>query len=426
VGQFPGLSVVERTFEGRDFLAFVIPGPPATYAAVVTIVSSYACLLRSAKPSWAEVASRLSDRAPGPYISGDGAVPESDDAQAAVVTLAVAHAAGSPRAMGRAQGEAFAEGIDRACSFYRRLALSHGTELGELGERALPYVQATRARLPTAVDELDGLVEGAGITREEGYALNCFEETWAAIEACTTAVHDRFLIHAEQWYAGHSDVGVVVALPGDGPAFVSPTCAGFLPAVGMSSSGFAQGIDSLPSIDDCIGIPRVLVSRASLGARGIAAAAAAACTRGRAGGYAHVLASRDRSLVVETTAGDHRTLEPATAHTNHFLGPLGGHSGATGSAGSRARLARAAELLAADGPRSLDDCARLLSDHGPDGRGRPDTICVHDDGLDADATVFGMACDLESGTMIVSDGPPCRGAWQEFAVPDFAYAHGVV
>ncbi|HEX2235010.1 MAG TPA: hypothetical protein VHK89_01940, partial [Actinomycetota bacterium] len=56
---------------------------------------------------------------------------------------------------------------------------------------------------------------------------------------------------------------------------------------------------------------------------------------------------------------------------------------------------------------------RVLSDHDAD----PRSICVHAEGWDADATVFGMAVDTVAGTMIVSDGRPCEGRWEMFAAP---------
>ncbi|HEX2235823.1 MAG TPA: C45 family peptidase, partial [Actinomycetota bacterium] len=318
------------------------------------------------------------------------------------MTLSVVHASGSPRELGRAYGDAFGGGIGAALGFYAELAHAAGTDIGALGRRALPYLEAARARVPELVEELEGLVEGAGISLHEGLTLNCLEEVWPA-DACTTIVHGRFLLHAEQWYAGHDQVGVVVASPDDGPAFVSPTCMGFLPAVGLSAAGFAQGIDSLSARDDRIGVPRVLVSRLALGAPGLPAAVAAACSEGRAGGYAHVLAGSGRDMVVETTAQEHDVLEPATAHTNHYLSARLGGVGRPPGAGSRGRLERARELVRDSPVATLEDCGRVLSDHDAD----PRSICVHAEGWDADATVFGMAVDTVAGTMIVSDGRPC-------------------
>ena len=210
------------------------------------------------------------------------------------MSIAVARAAGTPRRMGRAQGEAMADGVASALRFYGQLA---GGREDAMAVASTPYIDATRKVAPQLVEEMEGLAEGAGISFEEAAILNCMEEVWD-FEACTSMSHGPFLLHAEQWYAGHDSIGVVVAEPDDGPPFVSPTCAGFLPAVGMNASGFAQGIDSLAAADDRVGVPRVAISRLALGAAGLDAAIAAATSDGRAGGYAHFLKSSDRSVVL--------------------------------------------------------------------------------------------------------------------------------
>jgi hypothetical protein len=254
--------------------------------------------------------------------------------------------------------------------------------------------------------------------------LNCFEEVWpgseGAPESCTTIVSGRFLLHAEQWYAGHSQIAVIRARPDGGPSFISPTCAGFLPGVGMSSSGFAQGIDSLTADDDCAGIPRAMVARASLGAAGLDGAITAACMPGRAGGYAHVLATVEQKVVVETSASSSAILDGVAAHTNHYLS--GTATARPPGAGSTGRLARAEELLMERPPSTLEECAILLADH----EGTPQAICVHEEGIDGSGTVFGMACDLETGRMMVSDGPPCAGRWEQVALPSWSQAAYVV
>ena len=326
------------------------------------------------------------------------------------MSVAVARAAGTPRRMGRAQGEALAEGIGSALRFYAQLA--RGRE-STMAAASAPFIDAARASVPDLVEEMAGLAEGAGISFEEAAILNCMEEVWT-FEACTSISHGAFLLHAEQWYAGHDSIGVVVSEPDGGPAFVSPTCAGFLPAVGMNASGFAQGIDSLAASDDRIGTPRVAISRLALGATDLDAAMAAATLPGRAGGYAHFLMSGERSVVVETTATTHNTIEGADAHTNHYLADPAVPVRAA-SRGSKARLERARDLLENAPPSSLEDCARLLADHDA----QPESICVHEDGLEGSATVFAMACDVTTGRMLVSDGSPCLGRWDEFEVPGF-------
>ena len=325
------------------------------------------------------------------------------------MSLAVARAQGTARQRGRAQGEAFASGIQAALAFYRGLAGRVGGDLETIARRAEPYLEAAGRRTPELVEEVEGLAEGAGVGFEEVWLLNCFEEVWP-VEACVTMVSGHLFMHAEQWYAGHASVGVVIARPNDAPAFVSPTCVGFLGAVGINETGFAQGIDSLHTLDDRVGIPRVLVSRLALGAPSVEGALDAARGEGRAGGYAHVLATESEVVAVETSASRAAIVEGAAAHTNHPLSSELEAVTAEPSEGSRARLARAQELLAHAPPADLDDCARLLADH----EGGLQTICLHEEDPAGSGTVFGMACDLRDGRMIVSDGSPCHGRWEEF------------
>ena len=320
------------------------------------------------------------------------------------MTIPVVYTSGDGRDMGRAYGEAFAGGIHESLRFYRGLKHDPATDL-------FRYVDAARAAAPSIAEEIDGMAEGAGISTEEAWWLNCLEEV-AEFEACTTMVQGRWLMHAEQWYAAHSAVGVVIAHREAGPDFISPTCVGFLPAVGWNSSGFAQGIDSLYASNERVGVPRVVASRAALGAPSIDDAIHAACMPGRAGGYAHILASSSGSAVVETSATTERVLGDAVAHTNHYLtDPPEGTK--RPSRGSASRLARAVELLEHEPPLTFEECARLLADH----EGDPQSICLHQDGRTAEGTVFGMVCDVATGRVIVSDGPPCMDRWEEFSLP---------
>ncbi|MDQ4096186.1 MAG: C45 family peptidase [Actinomycetota bacterium] len=329
------------------------------------------------------------------------------------MSLSVVKTSGGPRALGRAYGEQSAAGIERAIAFYRQRAEAGSWDalVNELG----PYVDAARRHLPHLAEEVEGAAEGANVDRDAVWLLNCMEEVWP-FEACTTMVSGPWLMHAEQWYGGHDDIAVIVAAPEDGPGFVSPTCAGFLPVVGMSAAGFAQGIDSLVSNDERIGIPRLLVSRHGLDAHDLDEAVDFARIDGRAGGYAHVFADALRRVIVETTATTSAVIDGGAVHTNHALTPAIKRVTPNGSAGSHARLERAAELLDRRPPSTLEDCMALLSDHG-DGE---QSICEHgDDDPARSATVFGMICDLRAGVVYVSDGRPCGGRWVEQPVAGF-------
>jgi isopenicillin-N N-acyltransferase like protein len=326
------------------------------------------------------------------------------------VSLVRVEVRGSHVEVGRAYGEAAAEQIADAVRFYDEV-MDEG--IAAIAERTGPYIDAARRSLPHLVEEMEGVAEGSGRAFEEIAVLNCLEEVYE-FEACTSVASGRFLLHAEQWYAGHTGISVLVGGPDGAPPFVSPTCAGFLPVVGMNACGIALGVDSLSTKDDRVGVPRVLVSRHVLSATSLTRARAHADLSDRAGGYAYVLANADERVVVETTATRATTVDDTNAHTNHCLADETRELAQEPGEGSIARLLRATEL--SDRPlRSVTDCMGLLSDHV----GGRQAICFHGEKPTDSATVFGMVCDLANGLVYASDGPPCEGRWETFRVPAF-------
>jgi hypothetical protein len=209
-------------------------------------------------------------------------------------------------------------------------------------------------------------------------------------------------------------VAVVVELPDDGPALVSPTLACCLPAVGMNEYRVAQAIQSLVADDDAVGVPRVLVSRHALVASSPADALRRATLPGRAGGYGHSFAFGTGSAMhIETSATRFAVNGSPGGHTNHYLDPELAERAPAPSPGSQARLARLEELVTERSPATPAALGEILADHGGGG---PETICEHgvDDPADeASAIVFSMICDLDLGRMWVAPGSPCVTAYEE-------------
>jgi Acyl-coenzyme A:6-aminopenicillanic acid acyl-transferase len=221
--------------------------------------------------------------------------------------------------------------------------------------------------------------------------------------------------HNEQWMAGEvGHVAVVVELPDDGPALVSPTLACCLPAVGMNEYRVAQGIQSLVASDDGVGIPRVLVSRHALVASSPADALRRATLPGRAGGYGHSFAFASGSAMnIETSATRYAVNGLPGSHTNHYTDPELADRAPPPSPGSLARLARLQALVEERSPATPAAIGEILADHGGDG---PQAICEHgteDPADEASAIVFSMICDLDLGRMWVAPGSPCVTAFEE-------------
>ena len=246
-----------------------------------------------------------------------------------------------------------------------------------------------------------------------------------AIERCTAVAvvgpGVTLLGHDEQWLAGEpGEIVVIVEVPDDPaePAVVSPTVASWRPAVGWNATGHAQGVMSLTATNDRPGIPRVFVSRATLGAVDRADAIARATPPDRSGGYGYVHAFRGgEAFIVETSATDVAVVEGPMAHTNHYLDGELARAAPGGSAGSVARRDRAAQLLTSAEIATPEGVQAILADH----RSVPSTICLHPDpadGDDAEAVLFSMVCDLEAGRMWVAPGRPCETPYEVFELAE--------
>ena len=344
-------------------------------------------------------------------------------------------ARGDPLERGRTVGYELADLIRHSLEFYWRYLVRRGVAAGELAGLLGPYLQAAERELPDLVELVTGMAEGAGVSFWELFCVNAFEELEPLLEPgegrslgeVTGATGDRcstvtvsgpgytLLGHNEQWMAGdQGNVAVVIELPDDGPALVSPTLACCLPAVGMNEYRVAQGIQSLVADDDGVGIPRVLVSRHALVASSPADALRRATLPGRAGGYGHSFAFASGSAMnIETSATRFAVNGLPGSHTNHYTDPELADRAPPPRPGSLARLARLQALVTERSPATPAAIGEILADHGGDG---PQAICEHGSEEPADeasAIVFSMICDLDLGRMWVAPGSPCVTAYEE-------------
>ena len=338
-------------------------------------------------------------------------------------------ARGDPLERGRTVGYELADLIRGSLEFYWRYLVRRGVRAGELPGLLAPYLAAAERELPDLVELVTGMAEGSGVSFWELFWVNAFEELEPVLDArsgrplgqerCSTVTISgpgyTLLGHNEQWLAGDAGhVAVVVELPDDGPALVSPTLACCLPAVGMNEYRVAQGIQSLTANDDGVGIPRVLVSRHALVASSPADALRRATLPGRAGGYGHSFAFASGSAMnIETSATRFAVNGLPGSHTNHYTDPELADRAPPPSPGSLARLARLQALVEERSPATPAAIGEILADHGGDG---PQAICEHGSEEPADeasAIVFSMICDLDLGRMWVAPGSPCVTAYEE-------------
>jgi isopenicillin-N N-acyltransferase-like protein len=229
------------------------------------------------------------------------------------------------------------------------------------------------------------------------------------------------LAHNEDWLTVNYDtVYLVHAEPDDGPAFIGMTYGPLLVNIGLNAEGIGVAINSVYPSDGRMGAPRILCSRAVLGARTIGQAIRACVPELRAGGYNHLLADSHGELYnVETSATTHDLLygdEGWLVHTNHYLSPrLQALEEPRLYAGSHVRRNRARRLLR---PQLGEVTAEGLQDILRDHVNHPDSICAHQDlqapPHEGEMTLVSLVMDLSERVMWAAPGPPCENEYSAY------------
>lgn len=298
--------------------------------------------------------------------------------------------------------------------------------------QARKYMPFAQERYPIYVDELIGISEGAGVSLDELAVVNAMEAV--AMDAlhlskCTsmgisddcTADGHVLVAHNEDWLPeDEQDVYLVHASPDDEPSFLAMTYGGLLPNIGFNSAGIAQCCDSVYPNDSRIGTPRVVVSRAVLGATTLSDAMRLVLAPQRAAGYNHLLAHESGEIIsVEVSArkfGILYAFDGVMAHTNHYLDPKMQEieNEPDELIGTRLRYFRAMRLLKRTTSHTLKTIKSIQRDH----LNYPNSICNHMtediDPLDREKTINALIIDLTSRAMHIAWGNPCEARYQTY------------
>jgi hypothetical protein len=314
---------------------------------------------------------------------------------------------GSWLEIGRQYGEELRADIAHAFRAIEKLAMAAGHDRMSLRARIdeyIPYAQ----ELPARWDELVGVSQGSRLAIEDVLLMQLLEDL-LDVDACTTAGRAGFLLHAEMWFASHTDYAILISEPAGGPPVITVSCIGFLTGVGLNGSGFAMGVQSTSSRDVRVGVPRAMVSRSALCARSAAEAVREATRHHRSGGNGFVVVTPTGVQVIETSAGiDDVTEErPWGAHTNHYISTK--FLTVADSAGeSVQRLKQTVATLGSVSDRELVERARLLVQSPGFVPRSPDHSVV---------TAFVMLADVEVGSLHTAPGGGERGPWVRVALP---------
>ena len=347
--------------------------------------------------------------------------------------LSLVRIKGSPRELGRQQGESARPQILTALERYRQI-IPKATNLSweEARRESRKFLPYGEEAFPQFIQEIHGIAEGSGVGFEELWILNCYEglaEVQQQVWGCTslairndlTADGHVLLAHNEDWNSMDRDsVYLVHAEPDHGPAFIGLTYGPLLVNIGFNTEGIGVMIDSVYPTDGRVGVPRILCSRAVLSTRTIGQAIRSCVPKLRAGGYNYLLADSHGELYsVETSATTHEILygdDGWLAHTNHYLSPKMRSLEEPGTyAGSHVRLNRARRLLRAQlGRVTVEDLQSILRDHV----NYPNSVCTHQDPDDMpyeqDMTIASLVMDLTEQVMWAAPGPPCENEYSAY------------
>jgi isopenicillin-N N-acyltransferase-like protein len=343
---------------------------------------------------------------------------------------------GTHREIGRQIGEACREQIHLGNENAKMLLESAYEDLQLTWEgakiQARKYMPFVQERYPQFAEEMLGISEGANIPFDDVAVINAIEAvtmdalhlakcTSMAVNEQMTADGHVLVAHNEDWLP-EEEGGVLIihATPVDEPPFLAMTYGGLLPNIGFNAEGIAQCCDSVYPTDSRIGIPRVVVSRAVLGARTPVDAIRHMLVRHRAAGYNHLLAHESGELYnVEVSARKYAILygeDGYMVHTNNYLdyNMQAIEDESEELIGNRVRYFRALRLIKSTQKHTIKSLQAIQRDH----INYPDSICNHEQQdaypLDREKTINALVIDLTARVMHLAWGNPCENPYHTY------------
>ncbi len=343
---------------------------------------------------------------------------------------------GSHREIGRQIGEACAEQVKHSIENASRL-LSETYEQLQLNWegatiQAHKYMPFAEERYPQYVEEMRGIAEGANVPYDDVAVVNAMEVvttdalhltkcTSMAVNQSHTADKHVLVAHNEDWVPDdEEDVFMLHVSPDDEPPFLAMTYGALLPNIGLNAAGICQTCDTVYPTDIRIGIPRVVVSRAVLGARNLSQAIRHMVAPQRAAGYNHLLAHESGEMYnVEVSARKFALLyneDGYLVHTNHYLDYQMQliEDEPDELISTRVRYSRAMRLLKQTQFHTYETLQTIQKDHV----NFEDSICNHliedDNPLDREKTITALLMDITTREIYATWGNPCSNVYTRY------------
>jgi isopenicillin-N N-acyltransferase-like protein len=343
---------------------------------------------------------------------------------------------GSHREMGRQIGEACTQQVRHSIENAHKLLDEAYEELLLTWEGAViqahKYMPFAEERYPNYVEEMRGIAEGANVSYDDVATVNAMEAVTTDalhLTKCTSMAVNQdhslnghvLIAHNEDWVPeDEADVYMVHATPDDEVPFLAMNYGGLLPNIGINAAGIAQTTDTVYPTDIRVGIPRVFVSRAVLGARNLSEAIHHMVAPQRAAGYNHVLAHESGELYNVEVSARRFALQYAEegylVHTNHYLDYQMQliEDEPDELISSRVRYFRALRLIRQTPMHTVETLQTIQKDHV----NFEGSICNHliedDNPLDREKTITALLIDLTERQIHATWGNPCNNVFTTY------------
>ncbi|MFW6119166.1 MAG: C45 family autoproteolytic acyltransferase/hydrolase [Planctomycetota bacterium] len=247
---------------------------------------------------------------------------------------------------GRQCGELAGDRVRACCDLFRGIMAKGGWPWPKVKERAGAFASRIKSYCADYLEELDGIAEAAGVSREALILLNARNElmcerntkTLNTCDECTSVVClpattvDGHLLHAQNWDYRQDCAELCIMLrvvPENGPSLLTFTIAGGLARCGLNSAGIAVTGNGLASDRDHgrTGVPLALIRRRVLESSSYADALTAVTSPAVAASNNMTVSSAEGdgdAINFECAPGEVFWLVPEdglVVHANHFKSP---------------------------------------------------------------------------------------------------------
>ena len=337
---------------------------------------------------------------------------------------------GPHREVGREIGQRMKPHIQRILAPMRE-DLPPGVTWRQMVQKGRLCLTHTRAVYPQYIDELEGIAEGADSPFDDVFVATCEglweSTTWYsprlgssggctdfAARGAATVDGSTLLAHTNDLPAdAEQDLVILKVQAGEEPEFLAVAMGGLGISAGFNAAGISLTGNWVSCNDSRLGIPRLLIVRAIVGARNLEEAMNACLLPQRESNYNNIIA--DASGEVYSMEGSATDCEPIyidgdiLAHANHYVSsPMRRfEADRTAIGGSVIRHNRATRLLRNSfGQLSPELFQELLADHA----NYPGSICKH---AGKTVTVFSIIINLTELRAWIGRGRPCEITYVE-------------